>query len=70
MGARRERDWQSTLATFEQGKATRRVFTLSSPGVAQVTRVRLLAAYKTRVRMRTEKNRLIWEKPARSDPGR
>lgn len=63
---RNERDWQDTLARFEEGKARRRVFDLSSPGVAQVTRVRLLAAYRTRVRMTTKRNQLIWEKPGRA----
>ena len=56
------RDWEETLARFEAGSARRRAFDLSSPGVAQVTRVRLRAAYRTSVRMRTEKNRMIWEK--------
>lgn len=57
------KDWEDTLARFEEGSARRRVFVLSSPGVAQVTRVRLLAAYRTRVQMRTDRNRLVWEKP-------
>ena len=56
-------DWEDALARFEAGTMRRRVFTLSSPGVAQVTRARLLSAYRTRVRMRTERNRMIWEKP-------
>lgn len=60
----RPMDWEDTLARFEEGRAKRRVFELTSPGVAQVTRVRLLAAFRTRVRMRTDRNRLIWEKPA------
>lgn len=61
--ARNEKDWEDTLARFEESAEQRRVFRLSSPGVAQVTRVRLLAAYRTSVKMRTEKNRLVWEKP-------
>lgn len=62
--ATKARDWEEALARFEEGAARRRVFALSSPGVAQVTRVRLIAAFRTRVRMRTDRNRLIWEKPA------
>lgn len=58
------RDWEDELARFEQGPTRRRVYRLTSPGVAQVTRVRLLSAYRTSVRMRTLANQLIWEKPA------
>lgn len=61
---KRPMDWQTTLARFEESKARRRVFNLSSPGVAQVTRVRLLDAFETDVVMKTERNRLVWEKPA------
>lgn len=56
--------WEEALARFEEGKTRRRVFVLSSPGVAQVTRVRLLSAFDTAVEMTTERNRLIWQKPA------
>jgi hypothetical protein len=54
--------WEDKLARFEASTARRRVFDLSSPGVAQVTRARLLAAFRTRVRMRTEGARMVWEK--------
>lgn len=59
----RPKDWEEELARFEGDRALkRRVFRLSSPGVAQVTRCRMLNTFDTKVRMRTEKNHLIWEK--------
>lgn len=61
--AKKPQDWGDTLARFEASDEPRRVFNLSSPGVAQVTRVRLLRAYSTRVKMRTVGARLVWEKP-------
>jgi len=59
---RRNRDWSHELATFEAANYKTRTFHLSSPGVAQVTRVRILNAFDTNVAIRTKGADLIFEK--------
>ncbi len=59
---RRNRNWSHEIATFEAAPFKTRTFNLSSPGVAQVTRVRLLAKFDTNIAIRTKKNLLILEK--------
>ncbi len=60
--SRRNRNWSHELAKFEAASFRTRTFKLSSPGVAQVTRVRLLAGFSTDVAIRTEREALIFEK--------
>ena len=59
---RRNRNWSHELATFEAASHQTRTFNLSSPGVAQVTRVRLLDRFDTDISIRTVGSRLILEK--------
>jgi len=59
---RRNHNWSHELAVFEAAANKTRTFNLTSPGVAQVTRVRLLEQFDTNVAIRTVGNRLILEK--------
>jgi len=59
---RHNRDWSHELATFEDTNHKTRTFTLSSPGVAQVTRCRIIRSFDTPVAIRTVGARLIFEK--------
>ncbi|MDH3350233.1 MAG: hypothetical protein OEM51_01695 [Gammaproteobacteria bacterium] len=59
---RRNRNWSHELAMFEAAPHKTRTYKLTSPGVAQVTRVRLVQNYDTHVAFRTEGNALIFEK--------
>lgn len=60
--SRRNRNWGHELAAFEASSRKTRSIKLSSPGVAQVTRVRLIQAFDTSVAFRTVGNTLILEK--------
>jgi hypothetical protein len=59
---RRNRNWSHELATFEASLNSKRTFQLTTPGVAQVTRVRLVQQFDTNVAIRTVGNALIFEK--------
>jgi len=59
---RRNHDWSHELATFEAAPFNTRTFKLTSPGVAQVTRVRLIQKFDTNVAIRTVGSALIFEK--------
>jgi len=59
---RRNRNWSHELALFEAAPFKTRTFKLSSPGVAQVTRVRLVQGFETDIAIRTKGAELIFEK--------
>ena len=59
---RRNRNWSHELAKFEAASFKTRTFKLTSPGVAQVTRVRLINKFETPVAFRTVGANLIFEK--------
>lgn len=59
---RRNRNWSHEIALFEAAPFKTRTYHLSSPGVAQVTRVRIVQGFETNIGVRTEKNKLIFEK--------
>ena len=59
---RRNRNWSHELAKFESAPNKTRTFKLSSPGVAQVTRVRLVQGFDTPIAIRTKGAALIFEK--------
>jgi hypothetical protein len=59
---RRNRNWSHILATFEASPKRTQTLKLSSPGVAQVTRDRLVKGYDTPVDFHTKGNKLIFEK--------
>jgi hypothetical protein len=60
--SKRNHNWSHELAIFEASMNHRRTFQLTSPGVAQVTRVRILNAFDTNVALRTVGSDLIFEK--------
>lgn len=62
MAKRRNRDWSHELALFENSTRKTRTFKLSSPGVARVTRVRLIKQFDTNVSMHTTGNALVFTK--------
>lgn len=59
---RRNRNWSHELAIFEAASHRTRTFHLSTPGVAQVTRVRLVQGFDTNIAIRTVGADLIFEK--------
>lgn len=56
------RNWSHEIALFEAASNKTRTFHLSSPGVAQVTRVRLVQGFETDIAIRTKGAELIFEK--------
>lgn len=57
------RDWAEEVDRFWRSRVRTRRYALRSPGVAQVTRCRVLAQHAPRgLRVRTERNVLVFEK--------
>ena len=56
------RNWSHEIALFEAASNKTRTFHLSSPGVAQVTRVRIVQKFDTPIHVRTQGSALIFEK--------
>jgi hypothetical protein len=57
------RNWEHELTNFElQQRYRTRRYPMSSAGVAQVTRCRLIATYPTMVQIRTERHVLVFER--------